>query len=85
MTREEWDKLTPDERWAAFQKAGASFGSPLRSMEIRWEPAGDMTFPPGWPPLGMIGDIAPTFYDGKWWVDSLALLKRKIANGDAKP
>jgi hypothetical protein len=86
MTREEWDKLTPDEQYSLYQRMAhvdVTVTHPIPA--IKWEPMGDTTFPNGFPPVGMIGDMVPIFYDGQWWGDWTTYHKRRVANGDEKP
>jgi len=54
VTKEEWDKLTPDEQWTEYHKMSKQFKPPpifgFEKMEVlvvkSIYPAGDTTFPP---------------------------------------
>lgn len=81
MTREEWDKLTPDGQWNNFIKAGnlafeavAGWGNQIVSS---WKPPVDDKGNP--PPPYLYGDMFPHWEDGQWWVchDSLIQHRKK--------
>lgn len=84
MIREEWDTLSPDEQWAEFQKRAVSVPDGSYHV-IRWQgrvwkpPVDDQGNPP---PLGMIGDMCPVWYDGQWWTCHDIYQQRKRQNGE---
>lgn len=98
MTREEWDKLTPDEQWAAFNKRV----EPLTTIASGWIASnwpshtsvfnGSITeFKPlvddkgNPPPANLCGDMFPHWEDGQWWTCWSSLMEhRKKKEAESK-
>lgn len=71
MTHEEWDKLTPNEQWNAYQR--------LQGPVFHWMTPPELGNPM---PIFPQGDMIPILYDGEWWYDWSAYCACKRAHGE---